>query len=660
VATYLYGRSPNDYVEVPDSANPGQVRRPVAADAVVVAVRNHETLAALPSLTPGAYGYLSFTADAPAVEVSTDGFETVKVLRGEEALDAAVEAALAATTDLSGLREDIADKAPLDSPNFTGTVSVNGNALPALMVEANVANARLIFPPAADPDADGAYEITVIPGEQALKLPTARPATEQVVTVKPDGTQSLVSLAGLGGGGTTPGSGGANSVAATARRILAAAAGQERINALAAHPNPPTVTVAAGSATTITGGIRIGLKRANATTIDTVGDPHFDYPGARPGKITVFSTDKAYASYLTGGTSQNRRDYWRCRTTYSGAGVMQWIVQARTTTLSYRVWVDGMPLTVDQQKFTTTAGSNYLMTVDFGTTQLGPRTVELEVNDPTFGGCYVGPTDSLSRYRSPRAVMCGFGDSHTAGANGVGVGDTWLTWAARLLGLDAANMAIGGSGFFASATNGADFRQRVIPDVVPMNPDIVVFPGGYNDVAATTTPSTAALGTEADYVYGLLRQNLPNAVIIPAGPFWQTQVVGASAKGQDDAQRAAAIVHDLPFISFIDPAGLMAAGAMPPPAWAASTAYGVGDVVTSSNNAWKAVSAHTSGTTFDTTRWRALSFVTGTGKSTALAGNGNADVIVSSDGIHMTAQGHKIAGYFMATEITRCLRDLAA
>jgi lysophospholipase L1-like esterase len=657
VADYTYGNDPNHYVEVPDPAAAGQTIRPVSGTAVLV--RDANTLADLAATATELYGYLHFTTTAPVIRVSADAWVTYRVLYGEEALTAAAYGATNAAADLTAVNEAIAGKANTVDPVFTGTVTLNGKSLPTQVVEANVANARLIFPPAADPDADGAYEITVIPGEQALKLPTTRPTTEQIVTVKPDGTQSLVSLAGLGGGATA-GTGGVNSVQATARRILASTAGQERINVLAPHPAPPTVTVAAGTATTITGGVRIGLKRLNATTIDTVNDPHFDYPGARPGKVTVFATDKGYASYLTGGTSQTRRDYWRCRTTYSGAGVLQWVVQARTATLWWRLWVDGMPTTVDQQGFTATVGSNYLITVDFGTTQLGPRTVELEVNDPTFGGAFIGPTDSLSRYRSPRAVLVGFGDSHTAGANGVRVGDTWLTWAARMLGLDPANMAIGGSGFFASATNGADFRQRIIPDVVPMNPDIVVFPGGYNDVGATTTPSTAAVGTEADYVYGLLRQNLPNAVIIPAGPFWPTQAVGATAKAQDDAQRAAAIAHDMPYISFIDPAGLMAAGATPPPAWAASTAYGVGDVVTSSNNAWKAVAAHTSGTTFDVTRWRALSFVTGTGRTTTLAGNGNADVIVSSDGIHMSAQGHRIAGYFMATEITRCLRDLAA
>src|SRR5215211_1437253 len=102
MAAYTYGRSPNDFVEIPDPANPGQTRRPVAADAVVVQVRNAYTLAALPNVTPGLYGYLSFTVDASAVRVSTNGFETWKELYGEEA----VRGALAAGVDASQAATD--------------------------------------------------------------------------------------------------------------------------------------------------------------------------------------------------------------------------------------------------------------------------------------------------------------------------------------------------------------------------------------------------------------------------------------------------------------------------------------------------------------------------------------------------------------------------
>lgn len=101
MATYTYGHSPNDFVEIPDPANPGQTRRPTQADTVVVQVRDAETSTTLPDVTPGPYGYLSFTSGVAAVRVSTDGFATWKELYGEEAvrgaLSAGVDASQAAT-----------------------------------------------------------------------------------------------------------------------------------------------------------------------------------------------------------------------------------------------------------------------------------------------------------------------------------------------------------------------------------------------------------------------------------------------------------------------------------------------------------------------------------------------------------------------------------
>jgi hypothetical protein len=102
VAVYTFGNSPNDFIEVPDAANPGQARRPVASDAVSVQVRNAQTGADLLSVTPGTLGYLRFTTtDAPVVRVSTDGFLTYKVLVGEEGIQAGVTAAVDASTALA-------------------------------------------------------------------------------------------------------------------------------------------------------------------------------------------------------------------------------------------------------------------------------------------------------------------------------------------------------------------------------------------------------------------------------------------------------------------------------------------------------------------------------------------------------------------------------
>jgi hypothetical protein len=112
----------------------------------------------------------------------------------------------------------------------------------------------------------------------------------------------------------------------------------------------------------------------------------------------------------------------------------------------------------------------------------------------------------------------------------------------------------------------------------------------------------------------------------------------------------------MPFISLIDP--LRQASSTT--AWAASTAYVVGDLRVANGWVQKCIIAHTSTGSFDQTKWRATPFVNGSGKSTALANHGSADTIVSSDGIHPTAAGHKALGRFFARNIVKQLETVAA
>lgn len=99
MAVFTYGNNTNDYVEIPDPATPNQTIRPTAG--TTVQVRDASTNAALPSVQTGAYGYLSFTASAPVVLVSTDNFATSKRLVGGEAELAALTAAVDASSALS-------------------------------------------------------------------------------------------------------------------------------------------------------------------------------------------------------------------------------------------------------------------------------------------------------------------------------------------------------------------------------------------------------------------------------------------------------------------------------------------------------------------------------------------------------------------------------
>jgi hypothetical protein len=95
VATYTYGNDPNHFVEIPDPDRPNQTIRPALG--LAVQVRDHNTMAVLPDIVTGGYGYVAFTSTASSVRVSTDAFATFKVLRGQEALDAALSAGVDAT-----------------------------------------------------------------------------------------------------------------------------------------------------------------------------------------------------------------------------------------------------------------------------------------------------------------------------------------------------------------------------------------------------------------------------------------------------------------------------------------------------------------------------------------------------------------------------------
>jgi hypothetical protein len=112
VATYTYGHSSNDFVEIPDPNAANQTRRPDVG--LAVQIRDAYTLADLAGTTSGPFGYLDFTATSAAVRVSTDGFSTWKELYGEEAVRGSLTAAVDATTARSDAGTALAKVNALD------------------------------------------------------------------------------------------------------------------------------------------------------------------------------------------------------------------------------------------------------------------------------------------------------------------------------------------------------------------------------------------------------------------------------------------------------------------------------------------------------------------------------------------------------------------
>jgi hypothetical protein len=104
MATFTFGTliNPSHYIEIPDPANAGQVKRPAAG--VTILVRNAATLGALTSRATTAYGYIPVftTTDVPQIHVSADNGATwVGPLTGREAITSAITAGVDATAALS-------------------------------------------------------------------------------------------------------------------------------------------------------------------------------------------------------------------------------------------------------------------------------------------------------------------------------------------------------------------------------------------------------------------------------------------------------------------------------------------------------------------------------------------------------------------------------
>ncbi|MFZ1250159.1 MAG: SGNH/GDSL hydrolase family protein [Candidatus Microsaccharimonas sp.] len=413
-------------------------------------------------------------------------------------------------------------------------------------------------------------------------------------------------------------------------------------------PVQPTVTFGASGATfTTVGGIRVSPKRLSPTLIDVQNDPHFEYVGVIPGRLVVSSSDMTYGEYLTGGSSQNARSRGRYRFVHTGQ-LFEAYFRMRGSSFNYRLYVDGLPTTTDMISVPITASNRYYIKVEFNT--VATRTIAFEVHDPEFGGIIIGPTDSIRRPERG-LLVAGMGDSHTMGANGVAWTDTWLRRSADALGLQFANVAIGGTGYLNGTTG--NFRNRLSPDLFPLKPDVVILEGSWNDSSATEPQ----LQAEATYVFGQIRQALPNALLIAAGPWVTSHNLSTTLDAHDATLRAQAEASGWNgYISYRDPLGLKTSTAQ----WAASTAYALGDMVIRNGFVQLCVSSHTSTSTFDQTKWRSTAMVGGSGRVGATAGNGNADILVSNDGVHGTSLAHSVKGAFAAAAITRIARSIAA
>lgn len=269
--------------------------------------------------------------------------------------------------------------------------------------------------------------------------------------------------------------------------------------------------------------------------------------------------------------------------------------------------------------------------------------------DPYFGGVVIPPTAMLQRPKGRRQKFGVISDSTGRGAavaqGGASVIEAWPVWCAEHLGLDLFNLSIGGSGYIATPT-----AISRIADVVAADLDHLVIAFGQNDKAGSTP---AEITTAAQSLIDAVKAQSPRTRIYLGGIHMTSQALDVKNEPLETALRALAAANNIPFISQRDPQNLLATAT----AWAATNSYIAGEAVKQDGLVWICISDHTSGGSFDATKFRATSLLTGTGRVGTTAGNGNADLYVTSEAVHWTLAGHRAQGLWFAEQLLPVMAD---
>jgi lysophospholipase L1-like esterase len=425
-----------------------------------------------------------------------------------------------------------------------------------------------------------------------------------------------------------------------------------------------TAPVWTASATqTISGGVLRSPRRlvpasgnpTASTDVALEDDPNYNYTGiSRLAYGTAFPDYSAtQPSYLTGGLSQNAR--WRGRLSFYYDGqAFEWQGKAVTASVGLRLRIDGKLVSMDYTAIASglSGGSFYYFKCDLGTAAM--RLIEFDFNEaPSFGGIVAEPTATIKRGPSPSLRVCAITDSIGAGAGVYNSQTSWVGILGELMGSDVGmwNVGIGGTGYLAGGA-GARFIDRV-PDVIASKPDILFVQSQQNDQGNTS----AAIKQAAKDFLAAIKTALPKTLLFVIGAY-TTGTPTAKRMTDDTALREAAWESGAYFISWVDPNKANFPGSNVP-AFTQGVAYGGGDQALDANGlAWTCFGGQSAGSTIDATKWKPNSVFWGTGRVGATTGDGNADVMIQSDGTHPTVKGCYVLGYETFRQLKILLRSI--
>lgn len=435
--------------------------------------------------------------------------------------------------------------------------------------------------------------------------------------------------------------------------------------------SPPTVTLGvAGGASSITSSALVPAYEAGA----------FTYLGPTPIYISTFPNGYSAGPYSTLTTKAP----WAIEFDFSTVDG-KFEVYHVGTAAGIRVVVDGRYATQGPTFKPGATGSRYFGLVDLGSA--GMYRIRLEMDGNTrFLGVQTLPSAGIVATPKRRQRWIVVGDSYTeptivdTSGNATG-GDGWVQQLGWALGVDTWSCGSGGTGYLNTGTGRVKFRDR-ITDWTSFSPDVVMFAGGINDYSTFTA---AAVGTEAAATFAATRAALPSAKLIVLGPFWPRgfHTFPTNLLATADAIKAAALAAGATWIDTLRlPLAPTSPGTTPATTTlAASVSAGVASVSTAASLPVGTYFQISSDSTAEVRRVTGVSgtgpytlsfasppptgggntlarahasgdpvtvvgptILTGSGRQTVTAGDGNADQWTSSDATHPTVAGHQGLG----------------
>lgn len=268
------------------------------------------------------------------------------------------------------------------------------------------------------------------------------------------------------------------------------------------------------------------------------------------------------AAYTSNGTAMSPVTTTRSdASTFAYSGLIEFYTDSPkvsigylTSTLDCLVEIDGT--LVSKTPYTRSGSGTQYLILDFSALAVKNRKIRVYsiaparfINVTTLYRAWALSTDDVVR-----CVITG--DSYTAGTGASSNSLTWASIVGNLLGFrDTRACGIGGTGYLAPATGTAWKCRDHISDVTTPNPDVVIFAHGANDATYTT----AAITAEALLCYQTVRASLPNAVIIVLGPWALASGPSFSITEVEGAILAAVTAFNDPLCKFVkqttDPAG---------------------------------------------------------------------------------------------------------